>query len=221
MSFLQLTSSSYSSNTFSIQNAAVAFAQPPTPFSDPTSTLYTQGCNIQETRNCTIACQDPTQIFMSPYTLQNCMVLSILAPSNWMQPNEPASPLSSWTQPLSTGALAIAIEFGINATSRDFPSLAFNVSQTINGCLEQYCLYNQNCRTNVTVQDNINATLVPFRPWYWKYTGYDSVSLIKSPVGYNMTCPFGSALNPDIGGIGVSHGYAPPMIKSPPELILE
>ena len=221
MPSIQLYNSSYSSNTFGIQSAGAAFIRPFITTNDTYGTLYTQGCNFKETRNCTIACQDPTQIFMSPYTLQNCMVLSMLVPSNWMQPNETTLPRSNWTQPLSTEALQIATEFGIDTRSRDFPSLASSVTRTIKECLEQYCDSNHNCSTNVAEQDSIDPPLVIFRPWYWNYTDYDLANLTNSALGYNITCPSGDALNPDIGGIGVSHGYAPPMIKSPPELILE
>ena len=212
MSSIQLSSSSYSSNTFGIQSAGAAFIRPFITTNDTYGTLYTQGCNFKETRNCTIACQDPTQIFMSPYTLQNCMVLSMLVPSNWLQPNESTLSLSNWTQPLSTEALEIATEFGIDTRSRDFPSLASNVTRTIRDCLGRYCDTNQNCPTNVAEQESLNASLVAFIPWYLYYTDYAFPSLGNSLLGYNITCPSGGALNPDIGGIGVNHGYAPPMI---------
>ena len=217
MSFIHLNSSSYSSNTISIQSAAAAAALSFPTTGHESGILFTQGCNFKDSRNCTIACQNLTQIFMSPYTLQNCMVLSMLVPNNWMQPNETTLPLSNWTQPLSTEALDVAIEFGIDTTSRDFPSLASNVTRTIKDCLGQYCNSSQNCPTNVAEQDSIYPVLI--RPWYVDYGDYHWGSFINSSFGYNMTCPSGGALNPDIGGIGVSRGYAPPMIKSPPELI--
>ena len=213
MSSVPLNSSSYSSNTFSIQSAAAAFG-----LLYSGSILFSQGCNVIGPRNCTTACQDPAQIFKSPYTLQNCMVLSALAPSNWMQLNDTTLSLINWTQPLSTEDLEIAIEFGIDTTKRDFPSLASNVTRTIKDCLGQYCELNQNCPTKVAEQDSISPDLVMFCPSYrWAFMS----DLTNSSPVYNMTCPPGGALNPDIGGIGVSHGFAPPMIKSPPEVILE
>ena len=214
MSSIRLSSSPYSSNTFGIQSAAAAFNS--IYRGGPSGILFFQGCNVIGGWNCTTACQDPAQIFKNPYTLQNCMLLSTLEPSNWTQSNETTLPLSNRTQPLSTKALGIAIEFGIDTTSRDFPSLASNVTRTIKDCLGQYCETGQNCPTNVAEQDSIDPVM--FRPWYWDR---DWADFTNSSLGYNMTCPSGGALNPDIGGIGVSHGYAPPMIKSPPELILE
>ena len=229
MSSIQLGNSPYSSNTFSVQSAAAAFHH-----ILPGGILFSQGCNVIGPRNCTTACQDPAQIFKTPYTLQNCMVLSALVPSNWMQPNETSLSLSNWmqpnetslslsnwTQPLSTDALGIAIEFGIDTTKRDFPSLASNVTQTIKGCLGQYCENNPNCPTKVAEQDSISPDLVMFWPWYSDYRWATRSDLTNSSPVYNMTCPPGGALNPDIGGIGVSHGFAPPKIKSPPEVILE
>ena len=217
MSSIQLSNSSYHSNTFGIQSAATAFHQRWLTENHQSGILYTHGCNDIEPPNCTTACQDPVQIFKSPYTLQNCMVMSALVPSNWMQPNETTLLLSDWTQPLSTKALGVAFDFGIDTTSWDFPSLASNVTRTIKDCLGQYCEFNQNCPTNET-QDGINPDLVMFWPWFWDY---DWANLTASSPVYNMTCPSGGALNPDIGGIGVGHGYTPPVIKSPPELILE
>lgn len=198
MSSIQLRSSSYRSNTFGIQSAGAAVIQSFTDTDDTHGVLYTQGCNFEGTQDCTIACQDPAQIFKSPYTLQNCMVLSMLVPSNWMQPNETPLLLSNWTQPLSTEALEIATDFGIDTRSRDFPRLANNVTRTIQDCLGQYCDTNQNCATGVVDLNSIDAPLIIFRPWY---------EAADSPLGYNITCPSGGALNPDIGGIGVYISY--------------
>ena len=200
MSFIELSSSSYSSNTFGIQSAATSFTDGFITTNDTRGILYTQGCNVIGSRDCATACQDPAQIFMSPYTLQNCMVLSVLAPSNWLQPNETTSPLSNWTQPLSTEAIGIATEFGIDTTSPDFPSLASNVSQTMHECFVEY--YNAN-----TQQDGYNNA---FLPWYLTSTALfpiNETKIIPAPI-YTITCPFEAPLNQDIGGIGVSHRFA-------------
>ena len=184
MSSIQLSISSSNSNTFSIQSAAEAFTYGSN-FYNSSGILYTQGCKVKETRNCTIACQDPAQIFMSPHTLQNCMVLSALAPSNW-------------TQPLSAEAVGVASGFAINTTGPDFPSLARNVTQTIYDCLEQTFAQAE--------QDGYNPATVSFEPWY--VSEGDMNNIKNSAVFYNMTCPSGGALNADIGGIGVSHRCA-------------
>ena len=199
MSSIQLISSSYSSNAFGIQSAFWAFTQPSI---SGTGTLYTQGCNVKETRNCTIACQDPTQIFISPYTLQNCMVLSALVPITWTQSNETTLSLSNWTQPLSTEALTIASEFGIDTTSRDFPSLASNVTQTIKECFEEY--------NNANAQEDGYETT--FSPWYYESSivgPINQTAMNDSTVPiYKIICPLEVSLNQDIGGIGVSQRCA-------------
>ncbi|KAM0799141.1 hypothetical protein BDR22DRAFT_856849 [Usnea florida] len=205
MSLIQLHGSSSSGNTFSIQGAAEAFSQR-IHSSDQSGILFTHGCNDIEPLKCTTACQDPAQIFKSPYTLQNCMVLSALAPSNWVQPNETTLPPSKWKQPLSTEALGIATEFGINTTSRDFPSLASNVTRTIQDCLGQYCDSKNNCRTFTEVLDlgDLGTPAVLFSPWYYPP---DQTNITNSDPFYSMTCPSGAALNADIGGIGVYISY--------------
>ena len=148
MSSIQLQSSPSSANTLAIQNAAETFSQG-IGYASQSGVLYTHGCNDIEPRNYTTACQDPVHIFSSPYTLQNCMVLSALVPSNWIQPNETTLSLRNWTQPLSTEAIGVAIDFAINTTSPEFPSLASNVTRTIENCLQQYCDSSQKCLTNV------------------------------------------------------------------------
>ena len=116
---IELGISSSSSDTFGIQSVADAYLS--------NGTLYTKGCNDQD---CSVACLDPNQIFSNPYTLQNCMVLSALAPSPWTQ---------ALGANLSEGSAEIASQFAIDTTKPEFQILASNITQTIQGCLEEYC----------------------------------------------------------------------------------
>lgn len=195
MSSIQLNTSTSSSNTLGIYGVASAYGGA---FSSQHGILYTHGCNDIEPRNCTTACQDPAQIFKSPYTLQNCMVLSALAPSNWAQRNDTSLALSNWTQPLSAEALGITIEFGIDTTSPEFPSLASNVTKTIKECFDDY-----NNNLEIAQQDGYN---ISFSPWY-DYEAIFETNVTGVPY-YNIICPFEVPVNEDIGGIGVSHRYA-------------
>lgn len=200
MSSIQLTSSSSSGNTFNIWNVAEAYNyNAPTGISsiNQSGILYTQGCNDIEPQNCTTACQDPAQIFKSPYTLQNCMVLSALAPSNWMQRDDTSL---DWTQPLSDEAEELAIDFAINTTSPDFPSLASNVTKTITGCFEKF---------NGPSANNQQAGYgMFFQPWYYPgdNEGFSGINVTDAPL-YVTGCPFEVPLNEDIGGIGVYISY--------------
>ncbi len=190
---LQLNISFSNSTTFSIQSAGYAYAY------SGNGTLYTQGCNDNDltSPNCSSACQNASQIFSNPYTLQNCMVLSALAPNDL---NQGAN--------LSGASVEVASNFAIDVMDPDFPSLAINVTRTIQGCLLEYC-NPQNC------SDNINT--LSSSPWYlYYYTTFSpngSTNTTDLPV-YNLTCPLG-VLNADIGGIGVRQRDAPSMTKNP------
>lgn len=201
MSSIQLTSSSSSGNTFNIWNVAEAYNYDATlgiSSINQSGILYTQGCNDIEPQNCTTACQDPAQIFKSPYTLQNCMVLSALAPSNWMQRDDTSL---DWTQPLSDEAEELAIDFAINTTSPDFPSLASNVTKTITGCFEKF--------KGPSANNQQAGYVMVFQPWYYPgdNEGFLGINVTDAPL-YSTGCPFEVPLNEDIGGIGVSHRYA-------------
>ena len=96
------------------------------------SSLDWEGCTINETtlRNCTAACQDPTLVFASTSTLQNCMVLSKLD----------SSKLDS-TNNLTPHALNLLDRYSINVTKTEFQE--FN--KTIQNCFTMYCNANHNC----------------------------------------------------------------------------
>ena len=198
MSSIQLNTSTSSSNTLGIYGVALAYGGA---FSSTNGILYTHGCNDIEPRNCTTACQDPAQVFKSPYTLQNCMVLSALAPSNWAQPNDTFLAPSNWTQPLSAEALGITIEFGIDTMSPDFPSLASDVTRTIEDCFGEF--------NDSLANSQQNGYEILFQPWYYTADNEEFIgtNVIGAPL-YNITCQFEVPVNEDIGGIGVSHRYA-------------
>lgn len=122
MSSIELSTSSSSSNTFGIQSAVNAYKS--------NSALYTQGCRFNNGPNCPIICQDPIQKNLNPYTLQNCMVWSALAPNSWTR---------LLGASLSEGSIETASKFSINPTNPDFPILANNVTQTMQDCPEEYC----------------------------------------------------------------------------------
>ena len=167
---IELGISSSSSDTFGIRSVADAYLS--------NGTLHTKGCNDQD---CSVACLDPNQIFSNPYTLQNCMVLSALAPDPALGAN------------LSEGSVEIASQFAIDTTSPEFQILASNITQTIQGCLEEYCNA-QNCSEDYASW-----------PWYFNpiYSLYNLTNTTGVPV-YNFTCPHDvNSLNADIGGIGV------------------
>lgn len=179
---IELSNSSSYSAAFDFLSAGRAYAA--------SGTLYTGGCNENGVPglNCSSACQDPSQIFSNPYTFQNCMVLSALAPNVSNNLNEIS--------------VKIASTFSIDVVDHDFPSLARNVTQTIQDCLKEYT----NPRT-------YNYT--SFSPWYNSSNdAKNSTNRTGIPV-YNITCSSeGEALNADIGGIGVGQSDAPPITKS-------
>ncbi len=185
---IELSSSSSSSPTFGIQSAADAYSY------QSSGTLYTQGCNVNDSlggRDCSIACQDPSLIFASPYTLQNCMVLSALAPN--------VTKIYLGGANLSLSSIEIASQFAINPTEPGFQSLASNVTQTIKGCVEE-------------AQPGTQHGYFELLLWYSTSTyGFNDTG---APF-YNFSCPYeAEPLNADIGGIGVRQGDPPSVAKS-------
>ena len=185
---IELSSSSFSSPAFGIQSAGDAFRS--------SGTLYTQGCNVNNSLDCSIACQDPSLIFSNPYTLQNCMVLSALAPNVTKH-------YYLGGANLSVRSVEIASKFAINLTSPGFQSLASNMTQTIQGCLED---------AQSGTQEGADAYLDSV-PWY-NASDY-SLNVSQSALLYNLSCPYETEpLNADIGGIGVRQGDPPSTVKS-------
>lgn len=188
MSVIELSTSSSSSPTFGIQAAADVYTY------QPSGTLYTQGCNVNNSLggpDCSIACQDPSLIFSNMYTLQNCMVLSALAPN--------VTKIYLGGANLSLSSIEIANQFAINPTEPGFQSLASNVTQTIKGCIEE---------AQPATQDY-------FESWPWYITSIYVPSYATSAPIYNLSCPYeAEPLNADIGGIGVRQGDPPSMVKS-------
>lgn len=111
---IEFSISPSSRTTFGIQSAGEAY--------ESSGALFTQGCKINESQGCSTACQDLFQISWDPYTLQNCMVLSALAPN--------PVPQSLGGANLSERSLEIAGRFAINTTNPGFQNLASNVIRT-------------------------------------------------------------------------------------------
>ena len=128
------------------------------------------------------------------------MVLSALAPSNSTQPYEIKDAISNSAPPLSIEAIGTALDFAINTTNPEFPSLASNVSQTIHECFVEY--------NNANAQED---GYVYFLPWYYEIysTVINQTAMNDSPFPiYDVICPLEISLNQDIGGIGVSQRCA-------------
>ncbi len=177
MASIGLTVSRSTSTTFRIQGALKAYQGSIEPELPSNVTLYTKGCVVNGTLDCTAACQIPNEIFSNPYTLQNCMVFSALAPYPSLA--------------LSAEAVEIANQFAINTTDPGFQSLANDVSQVIHDCLTGYRLSTPNCQ----YEDD-------YAPWYYNETVTQNVS-VNIPF-YGDFCGYvPQPLNADIGGIGV------------------
>lgn len=92
--------------------------------------LYPYGCITDRgILNCTEACQDVNQIFLSAQTLQNCIVFPQIS-----------SLLASGS--LTKEARAIAIKAGIDEDSYNMSDTIF---KTTTGCLQGWCHQINNC----------------------------------------------------------------------------
>ena len=180
MASIGLTVSRSTSTTFGFQSALNAFQGSIEPELPSNGTLYTKGCVVNGALNCTAACRVPDEIFSNPYTLQNCMVLSALAPYPSIA--------------LSAEAVEITNQFAVNTTDPGFQSLAKDVSQTIQDCLTEYCSNTPNCQ----YEDY-------YVPWYFNETvSSSSRNVSVSAPFYGDICGYApQPLNADIGGIGV------------------
>ena len=181
MDSIELSISSINSAAFGIEDVGYSYGT--------SGTLYTRGCNENgvTSLNCSSACQDPSQIFSNPYTLQNCMVLSALASNGLTQG-------ANFTET----SVNIASTFAIDVMDHDFPSLARNVTRTIQGCLNEY--YDPQDYNEPQNDDYYN-----FFPWYYRaYSGPVYPTNTTGVPEYSINCSTQEApLNADIGGIGV------------------
>ena len=180
MDSIELSISSINSAAFGIWSAGSSYGT--------SGTLYTRGCNENgvTSLNCSSACQDPSQIFSNPYTLQNCMVLSALAPNGLTQG-------ANFTET----SVKIASTFAIDVMDHDFPSLARNVTRTIQACLKEY---DDPQDYNESQNGDCN-----FFPWYYRaYSGPVYPTNTTGVPEYGINCSTQEFhLNADIGGIGV------------------
>ena len=191
MASIGLILSRSTSTTFGIQNALNAFQGSIEPELPSNGKLYTKGCVVNGALDCTAACQVPDEIISNPYTLQNCMVLSALAP-------DPSIALSA-------EAVEIANQFAINTTDPGFQSLAFNVYVTIQDCLTGYCSSTPNCQ----YEDD-------YYPSYFNETVSQSNVSVNAPF-YGDICGYApQPLNADIGGIGVWLSDCPKELRREP-----
>ena len=124
---MDLQNLSNTSPTYGFENAIFSFlgVDPDTHYSNTSGPrLYWEGCKhdttYNATRNCTAACQDPSLLFQSPFTIQNCMVLSQLGPS----------------VQLTVSAQEVVQEYSIDPSDT---ALFANINHTLQQCFTQYC----------------------------------------------------------------------------------
>ena len=179
--FIQLQQSSGTNPSFSVQEAfqACPLSLSQTSGLDGDSsiyrTLYKGGCVVNGKRDCLAACQDPDHIFANPYTLQNCMVLLVVAANEqewWLIDGNASSAV--------TETLAIALDFSIDLGNNDTKSFAANVNKIIGSCYQRYCDISRPCPS------------------------FDITSLRCNEFGAIICETVKAPLNADIGGIGVS-----------------
>ena len=187
---IDLQNLSNTSPTYGFQSALFSFlgVDPDAQYSNTSGPrLYWEGCKhdttYNATRNCTAACLDASLLFQSPFTVQNCMVLSQLGPS--IQ--------------LTDSAQEVVKEYSVDPSDT---GLFANINHTLQQCFTQYCsMSSENCGPRSSFY-----TGVWDNPWYSplitingsicsQYTG----GLCFSNVCSNIEAP----LNADIGGIGV------------------
>lgn len=165
---------------------------------------YWYGCIVDDTRNCTAACQDASMIFKSPYTFGNCMVLAALQNTSL---NEDGSLLLPYidhsvkrysSAPNANVTLTNAFDFGQAFAVPFAPSALTEISKTVQqvmqGCFSEYC--------NMTSK-------YPGSPRSFRYCAG-----VFRPYGSSVFFPdicggYSAPLNQDIGGIGVSLPLTP------------
>ena len=188
MDSISLAISSTYSPTFSARDALVSYSGGYSEEEESqVGTLFTEGCNASGHLNCSAACVDVNQIFNNPYTFQNCIVLTALAPESWNAIHKAT---------LSIEAVHVAAYFSNNTTDSGFRTLVSNVNQTINNCLAQYCASSTECTSSTSSYNYV--------PWYSEAIG-QAYSENQTNIGFADICPYAvkSNLNSDIGGIGV------------------
>ena len=97
-------------------------------------TLYSAGCQINGTLNCTATCQDPALVFENPYNIQNCMVLALLGPIVL----DANGSLSLQNQTLNLQSVAAAATFSINLMDPGFSRVMEVVNSIIFKCLHRF-----------------------------------------------------------------------------------
>lgn len=182
---IQLYRSSSFGPTFSFQNALnacdVGILNDTVVTIVTRATLYESGCIVNNTLDCSTACQDANHIFASPYTLQNCIVIVAFGK---------LSMVSNGSYGIEGDAMAIAREFSIDFNDPDFHIMARKASQIVQGCIGQYCETTPGCHTPGGIfgyGDNNNYSCQDFA---YAFDGICDGVVVAS-------------LNADIGGIGV------------------
>ena len=161
--------------------------------------LYTHGCIVNNTTNCTAACQDASMIFSNPYTMHNCMVLALLGPTN----SSSNGSLISQNQTLSPDSMKVLTNFSIQSGDRQFPSLVFHVNETISNCIKQSCEMEKNCDV-----DYFHSCSSLYDLQKWGYC-YPDICYWNEPTHFN----------PDIGGIGVWRQFFQTILRALTNLI--
>ena len=188
---LYLSNSSSVPSSYGVQNAMASFQYSGfagVAYDNPYgSDLNWEGCIINGTalRNCTAACQDPSLVFASTSTLQNCMVLSTL------------SILEPITYP-TPDTLNILDGYSIDVANTDFNLF----DNTIQKCFLAYCRANSNC--GIPHFDDINANAHDEIAYDYPFDNYFTCAFSTADSCFTDVCNnITSALNLDVGGIGV------------------
>lgn len=146
--------------------------------------LFTAGRNyaVPNTpldNDCTRACQNNSQIFSDPYTMQNCMLMASLAPIS-----------SGFIGHLDENSADQLEAFHIDVNDTNSQDLADNVYGNISSCLNQFCDSYAGCGYNAC-------------PWTYVRGVVESTHASCSSSICSASVP--APRNGDVGGIGVSH----------------
>lgn len=168
--------------TFSLQDALTLWP--------PRDVLYTKGCNQTDgVANCTTACSNPSQAFSTLESLHNCVLYVGVA-------------YVYASQKLSSNDTKLADDLGIQKSELGSP-ISQKVNSTITACFSAYCDGLPDC---TILMSNTSWGGLPYpsnNPLDSKsFNVYNFGGQPDDLCGY-ITQP--SPLNPEIGGIGVSH----------------
>ena len=210
---MYLSFSNSTNPTFSVQDALINFQGSSFEWSPESSgrgsedqgiqgwKWHWEGCRVNKSRNCTIACQDHALVFESAFTLNNCMVLAALENATlfsdgsfYLTLRYPGFQTTSKPCNLSLrDARMYGDAYGFSMASPSFKDLSRSAQKILSDCFSEY------------MSTKPASSLLP----YCAPTDFASW-LHPELICYPDLCVGLSApWNQDIGGIGVSHSFAP------------